>query len=205
MRSCRSRGFTVIEIVISLSIVSALLVIAFAGLRVGVGAWWKGEQRAEEHQHARSLIQLLQRALEGGHPYEIAATVTEPAHLLFEGGPERVAFVTGTPPVPGTAPISFTAVTISREPGPPSGLVLRQRVLPNHEPFARMTDVLVDGRITALRFRYLRPDGRTWEDHWDAVEEKVLPRAVEITLTMHWGNRRAEQIPLAVPLQVSKP
>jgi general secretion pathway protein J len=201
----RSRGFTLVEVVLALSLVAALLVIAFAGLRVGLGAWRRGEERAEQHQHTRSLTQLLVSAAEGAYPYKTAATLTEPAQLLFDGDTERLAFATATPPFPGPTPIAFTAVLISKDMGPAPGLVLRQRVLPNHKPFDGMTSVLVDGAITALRFRYLRPDGDVWEDTWDATKEKALPRAVEITVTTDWNGRRLEQPSLTVPLPVTMP
>ena len=46
-RPCR-RGFTLIEVVIALTIVATLLVVMFSGLRVGMAAWQRGEERAEQ-------------------------------------------------------------------------------------------------------------------------------------------------------------
>jgi general secretion pathway protein J len=205
MMSRLSRGFTLVEVVLALSLVAALLAIAFAGLRVGLGAWRQGEERAQQHQHTRGLTQLLVSAVEGTYVYQAAATSAEPAQLLFDGDTERLAFATAAPPLAGPTPITFTAVVISQEVGPPPRLVLWQKALPNHKPFDGMTAVLVDGAITALRFRYLRLDGHIWEDSWDATKEKALPQAVEITVTTDWNGRRLEQPPLTVPLPVTMP
>src|SRR6267143_1326120 len=59
----RRRGFTLIEVVIALTIVATLLVVMFAGLRVGLAAWQRGEERAELLERTRSLAQVLTRAL----------------------------------------------------------------------------------------------------------------------------------------------
>ena len=59
----RQRGFTLVELLLALAIVGALLAIAFGGLRVAVGAWTRGEDRAEAHQHVRSVSLTLARAV----------------------------------------------------------------------------------------------------------------------------------------------
>ena len=63
------RGFTLVEVIIALAIVGALLVIAFGGLRVATSAWQQGEDRAEAHQHTRSVALILARAMSGAYPY----------------------------------------------------------------------------------------------------------------------------------------
>ncbi len=205
MRRGRPRGFTLVELIIALSIVAALLVIMFGGLRLGLAAWRQGEDRAEVLQHGRGLNQLITRALAGTHPYLTAASATEPARILFEGEAERLAFVTATPPFPAPVPIAFTAVTFSLDAGPAAALAIRQKVLPNADAFKGVAPVLVDETVTAVRFRYLRDAAGTWEDRWDATSQKALPRAVEITLTTERNGRRTKQPPIIVSLQTLAP
>ncbi len=63
------RGFTLLELVLALSILAAMLVILFGGLRVGLRAWQRGDARAETLQHERSLAQLLEQTLGGTQAY----------------------------------------------------------------------------------------------------------------------------------------
>jgi general secretion pathway protein J len=218
MRRSRQRGFTLIEIVIALSIVGALLVIMFGGLRAGLGAWRRGEDRAELLEHERNVDQMVDHAVTGSYLYNPGTSpagttppVTGPAGassatqagILFDGTADRLAFVTVSPPVPASVPIAFTAVTISLEQSPTPGLAIRQKALPNTEPFEAVPPIFVDPRVTALRFRYLREVGDDWEERWDATKEKALPRAVEVMITTQHGGRRIEHPPLVIPIRVT--
>ena len=207
MTRSRQRGFTLVEVVIALTIVATLLVVMFGGLRVGMAAWQRGDERAEVLERARSLTQIVTRSLGAAHPYMTSRQAGEPARLLFEGAPDRVAFVTAAPPFPTAAPIAMTAMTLSREAGPVPGLAVRQKPLPNEQPFdASLQPILVNGTVSDVRFRYLRESDRTWTERWDAAEEKALPLAVEMTLTLLEEGRSAhQQPPLIVSLPVRTP
>jgi general secretion pathway protein J len=187
-------GFTLIEVVIALSLVAALLAITFGGLRVGMAAWRRGDARAEQLQRGRSLNQLLARAVGGAHPYQVEAAGQESGPPAFAGERDRLAFVTALPPVPLGPTIAFTAVSLSHEDG---GLTIREGALPGRAVFAELAPVFVDASVAELRFRYLRGEDRTWAERWDPTTEQSLPAAVEIA----WPDRP----PLVVPIRVVSP
>jgi general secretion pathway protein J len=198
------RGFTLIEVVIALTIVATLLVVMFAGLRVGMAAWQRGDERAETLQRTRSLMQILTRSLAATNPYKAPPTGGNPARLLFEGEPDRLAFVTTAAPFPAAEPIAYTAVTLSQDAG--AGLAIRQKALPNANAFERLPPVAVDTSTAAIAFRYLKDDSlRTWTDRWDTANEKTLPMAIEVTLTLVQGGRPIPQPPLTIALKVLAP
>jgi type II secretory pathway pseudopilin PulG len=236
----REGGFTLLELVLSLSIVAAMLVVLFGGLRVGLRSWTLGEERAEALQHERSLTQLFERSLGGAYAYlgplttaaggsapgspgtpgaatppaaqgkagtgaQPAAPTPLPPGIMFQGEPDRIAFVTVSPPIPLRAPIAFTAVTLSMEAGAGSGLAVREKALPNVDPFEQGPPLLVDPSVTALRFRYLREPDRNWEERWDASIERTLPAAVEVQITTVADGRQREHPPLIVPIRATAP
>jgi prepilin-type N-terminal cleavage/methylation domain-containing protein len=190
----RTAGFTLIEVVIALTLVGALLAVTFGGLRVGLAAWRQGDARAEHLQRVRSLDQLLVRAVGGAHPYRVDAVGPEPAPLAFQGERDRLAFVTARPPLPLAAPIAFTAVSLALE---PAGLTIREAALPSRDLFGTLVPVLSDPSVAAVQFRYLRGEDRTWTERWDGTTEQALPAAVEITLT--------GLAPVVVPIRVVAP
>jgi prepilin-type N-terminal cleavage/methylation domain-containing protein len=196
----RDRAFTLVEVVLALALTAAVLLIAFGGLRVGLAAWGRGEARAARMDHARGVLVLVERALDGAFPYRHVPPEQREARVLFEGRPDRVTFATVTPPFPHSAPVVFTAVTVSSEPG---GLVLRQQPLPNALTLERLPPALVDGETAALRFRYQGETPGAWQDDWDMTREETLPRAVEVTL-LGRGRAAPERV-LTVPLRAARP
>ena len=121
---------------------------------------------------------------------------------MFQGGAERVSFVTVSPPMALAATIPFIAVTLSMDAGDAPGLAIREKALPNFDPFEAVPPSVVDSTITAVRFRYLRDEG-TWEETWDGVEERAVPRAVEVTLTAMMNGRVQQAPPITVPIRVN--
>ena len=198
----RSSGFTLIEILLALSIGAALLVVMFGGVRVGLAAWGRGEARAMALEHGRSLAQVLGGAVAGTYPYRASPVEGAPVSIIFDGQPDRLTFVTVSPSIPAPVPIAFTAMSVSRD---DQGLAVRQLALPNLEPLDRVAPVLVDSTVIAVRFRYLGEDPEAWKDRWDMTKEDSLPRAVEILLATAVGSRTVEQPPLIVPIRTLTP
>jgi prepilin-type N-terminal cleavage/methylation domain-containing protein len=205
MRRRAAQGFTLIELVLALSIVAIMVTMLFGGLRVGLRAWQRGEERAAELQHSRSMTQLLEQSLAGTYWYlgRIDQIQGSPV-LLFKGEAERLNFVTVSPPLPLPAPIPFVAVTLSVDAGTAPGLAIREKALPNFDPFEAVAPSVVDPTIASIRFRYLRI-GAGWEEAWDSAEERALPTAVEVTVTPAADGRGAQPQPIiiTVPIRVS--
>jgi general secretion pathway protein J len=198
----RGRGFTLIEVVLALSIAAAVLVIVFGGLRVGLAAWSKGEARAARLDHARGVLVLLERALDGAFPYRFVPAERREARVLFDGRPDQLTFATLAPPFPAAVPIAFTAVSLSSG---ETGLALRQQVLPSSLAFDRLPPVLVDGETAAVRFRYLGETPGAWQEEWDMGREEAIPRAIEITLVGRGDPRGAAAQVLTVPVRAAMP
>lgn len=195
------RAFTLLELLLALSIVAALLVIMFGGLRVGLTAWRRGDEQAARLDHERSLIRLLDQTLAGSFPYVGTLSENGGTGIVFDGQTDRLTFVTASAPLLAPVPAPFTLVSLSQE---PTGLALRQLVMPNRGPLDRIAPALVDPLVAGVRFRYLG-DGAAWRAEWDMSKEETLPRAVEVVLTTIAGSRAVELPPITVPIRAAAP
>lgn len=193
-------GFTLLELLIALSIVGALLAIAFGGLRVAISAWTRGDDRAEVQQQTRAITQILGRTVGAAYPYLGAFGEGPEKRILFRGAEHRLEFVTQAPAFPSVVPVAFTAVVIALEDG---ALVVRQRILPNREPFSEAAVVLRDPTIQGLELQY-HSDG-SWGDSWDADDQKKLPTAIRIRFATARDGRLDPSPPITVTLRAVEP
>jgi general secretion pathway protein J len=198
----RERGFTLVELLIALGIVGLLLTIAFSGLRVAMAAWTRGEDRAEAHQHVRAVAFTMARALGAAYPYRGAKGEAPEVITLFNGAEQKLEFVTQAPPLPLQAPVAFTAVVISLESGEEQGLVVRERALPNREPFTKAEIVMRDSAVTSLAFKFQNDDG-DWVDTWDGQDLKAIPRTISLTIGTTLNGKAQTLPPITVALRAT--
>lgn len=195
------RGFTLLEVMMAVAIVGALLVIAFSGVRIALAAWRQGEDRAEAHQHVRSVALSLARSIGAAYPYNGPRGEAPTPTLLFAGDDKRLEFVTQAAPYPASTPVAFTAVVFELgDSDERRGLVIRQRMLPNRDPFTDAVVVFNDPALTELAFSYLDENG-AWQDTWETEIQKRLPRAIRITVGGTVAGRTQALLPLTVPLR----
>ena len=201
IRAARTAGFTLLELLIALSIVGVLLAIAFGGLRMGIMAWTRGEDRAEIQQHDRGLSQILLRTIGSAYPFKGAPGEAPETRLLFQGEEHRLELVSQTPVFPSSARAAFTAVVISLEDDAQGrALVVRQQVLPNRSPFTKAAVVLRDPTIQSLELKYLNAEG-SWSDSWDADNEKTLPSAIRVKFSTLRNDKLLPSPPVTVSLR----
>jgi general secretion pathway protein J len=205
MRPAAARGFTLIELLLALSIVATMLVVLFAGLGVGVRAWRQGEARAEGLERERGLSHLLSRPLAAAFPYLGPADRAGARAIFFKGEPDRLAFVTLAPPVLLSPSIAFTVVTLEMRRQRAPALVIREKALPNLDPFGPTPAAVEDPAVTGIRFRYLREPSAPWQEQWDAAQERALPRVVEIAVTTADSDQFRPQSPIVVTIRATTP
>lgn len=198
----RARGFTLVELLIALAIVGLLLTIALSSLRVAMAAWNRGEDRAEAHQHVRAIAFTLGRALGAAYPYRGAKGEAPESVMLFTGAEQRLEFVTQAPPLPLQAPVAFTAVVIALDEEGEPGLVVRERALPNRDPFTKGEVVMRDPSVTTLAFKFQNEEG-DWVDAWDGQELKAIPRGVQLRLGATINGRAQTLPPISVTLRTT--
>ena len=212
VRLNRQSGFTLLELVITITILSLILLVIAGALRLGSDAWERGEEKAERYQKSRAAFSLLSQQLKSAYPYKIKATKAEPDFFAFQGASDSLRFVSSFS-MKSRRPEGLVFVTYRIEEGKSSGKVLKvceQRVLnknfteetPKDDDFLSFMEGLSD-----IKFEYYKEseDEETpgeWVGSWDGKEETELPRQIRVNLT--WKEKKGES-EIVLPAIVSIP
>jgi general secretion pathway protein J len=209
-------GFTLLELIVTFTILSLVVVMILGALRLGAASWERGEERVEKVQKKRIVFELLSQQMKSSFPYRIKSQKAEADFLAFQGERTSLRFVSAFS-IRARKQEGLVFVIYKVEEERASGKILKvyeKRVLnknfleetPDEEQFFTVTDGLSD-----LSFEYFDEgpvEGRgkdasgEWVESWDTKEKKALPSQVKITVT--WKEKKAElEVPL--PAVVSLP
>jgi general secretion pathway protein J len=181
VKARRAAGFTLVEIVIALTIFGLLVLTAYAAFFIGQRAVVSGENKAETNQRLRVVAELIGRQLRSTVFY--FARHDEDVVPYFFGAPDRVSFVTSAPQSRGGTGLAVVTYAVID-----GKLMLEERIgftpdtlYVTPEDVRVEHAVLLDG-FNALRFEYLALDDpeMQWAPAWDAREEDTLPAGVRI-------------------------
>ena len=88
----RERGFTLIEMLLALTLLAAMMVMVYTSLNLGIRAWNAGDARATEASHQRIVQTYLRRELSQVFPVRWRG-IPE-SKIAFEGAKNELKFVT---------------------------------------------------------------------------------------------------------------
>ena len=197
-------GFTLMEVMVTLTILGFILLMIFGVFRLGFSAWEKGETNKEVYQKVRITSQLISRQIKSIVPYKIKTQKAEGDYLAFEGKARSLKFVSALP-LRSRQPEGFVfAVYEFKKEGAEEGrLVLYERKVLNKDfmeetPREESGAALLEGVVEA-HFEYYREEDKDknreagWVEEWNAREEKELPRALRITISQKKGKGEKDE------------
>ncbi len=205
----RKRGFTLVEVMLAMTITGIIVLMIFGVFRLGLSAWEKGESVQKEYQNARVISQLMGRQLKSAFPYRVKTEKAEGDFVFFEGTARGVKFISSLPLKTRYAE-GLVYAAYEFEEGAEGGrmLLYEQRALNKNfvdEPPNREEGVSLWEDISEIRFEYYRAEdpektrSAEWVEQWNAREEKQLPRAVRITVTEKKRSERPIVIETSLP------
>lgn len=179
------RGFTLIETLLSLSILGVLVVLLFSAMRLGIRSWEKGEASVEETGVRRHLLSKLTNEAASLYPYVLKEEGKK--RYAFRGDSESLGFVTaGTASVPGRPEGGLKWVSYSlRE----DGLSVREKIITSEDLLEENGGYLseVEPEVKKISFEYKGSSG--WKNSWDAEAEKELPKAIKVMVNFKDGKK----------------
>lgn len=88
----RQRGFTLLELVVAITLMALILAALYGGMRLGINSWDAGEQRAEATNRLRLTQEFLRRLLTLSVP-AFRANEQQERVVTFAGDSAQISFV----------------------------------------------------------------------------------------------------------------
>jgi general secretion pathway protein J len=201
MRTGSSRGFTLVEIMVAVSIVTLLLTMVYGVVTSVTGASRRIEEDGESYHRARVIFDRIGREVRGAYRVSSNPRTVFTGGETSEGEPFLELSTTSVTPAGGRlGGISLVRYQLQDDPETEDdGKVLVRREAP------LLGDVGDPGReyrlatgIDTMQWRFF--SNGNWQDEW----VRGVPEMVELTLTMHIGEgiipfRTAFDVPRVTP------
>ncbi len=193
-----ARGFTLLELLIGMTLLGFILALLFGGFRLAANSWDAVETRIERTNDEQLARALVRRLLAQMQPVRWKKAVNVPIAFIGEQGVVRaLAPLTGQA---GAGGLRVIELGREGEEATATGkgllrLVLRQApVRYDVESFAsglgEAKSYLVLGNLDAVEFSYFGPEKRgeppRWQDAWTNQEQ--LPQLVRLRLKSREGG-----------------
>jgi type II secretion system protein J len=195
-------GFTLLELLVSFTILGIIIATVYSSLRVGINAWEASKRKVDTLQEARIALMRMTSRINGIYRPERGSKVipleTENSFSLDhpEDRLKIVAFAYAFPhdrhPRGGLSEMTFY---LEKGQGKKPGkiILLEKRGyskeedagLPKRDDEGVIVTEIAYGAV-GLNFRYF--DGEEWKDEWDYEKEEGLPRAIEAAITLTAGE-----------------
>lgn len=189
------RGFTLLEILMALSLTAMLLTMLTAGVYGVVRDWDNNAEGLERTLEQSTALLQLERALQGAFPHSYRNTNTLGREVYFDGLSAEVAWVSSVSPQRNSGLTAWRLYSVNDQ-----GVFLQLAPALSDHPGQRLRDaeaiLLIDGY--QAEFSYLFEDlqfERRWREDWDGALLQSLPLAVHMRLTpMGPGNDRMDEV-----------
>lgn len=177
------QGFTLVELLVTLTLLSLLLVLLFGGLRFGVRAWDGAQAHGEGADEMRVVQNLLRHEIEQAYP---SADMTDPLHpaVNFTGDENSVTFLAPAPDAAGSIGRSWITLNAARDGGERQLAIRAVPELAGAGNSGWSSAIL--RHVAAVRFSYFG-DGR-WTGVWRKA--RAMPHLVRVHVEFAAGDRR---------------
>jgi general secretion pathway protein J len=184
-KRCASRGFTLPEVLIAVSLLALLSLMVVSGLHFGVRAWRKSSVVVSSVEEISFAQQFLRRSLTGAYPHLVGKGVQS---VDFKGSATELSFLG---PVPqSVSPAARAHLIFHTEPsaGGMSLIVeIRPELMRSDARNAIITETLIDD-MENIKFSYRAEGESDWRDQW--MNKPHLPALIRIESEPREGDRR---------------
>ncbi|MCQ8105036.1 prepilin-type N-terminal cleavage/methylation domain-containing protein [Methylomonas sp. SURF-2] len=191
MRLAGRHGFTLIEVLIAMTLLGVMVVLLFSCLRIAAESWNAGENKMASVNQKAVVYQFFKRHLTSIRPMPVmnsAQDAIPDGAQVFQGFAQNLTFVAGLPASSARKGLQIFNVVLD-----PAGAMVRVTLTPY-----RLTDadrapdkpeVLLE-RVADLRFAYFGKieefDEPRWQQEWLVPDR--LPSLIKVSIALQDGS-----------------
>ncbi len=211
-------GFTLLEIIVSVTLVAMMAVGLWAVLRISINSWKRGTEFVDANQRNRSILDMVKKQM--ASIYGIAAPVDlqtgGAVYPIFAGAEGSVQFISLNSlrfmEHPGLTMVSYDVAQDRRG---NYKLVEREAQYlgmdPSRESLFDRSDesvVTIFDNLLSFTFEYFDPgtaeQPSRWVRSWDPLETGRLPTAISMTMSLRDSSGALYNRHMVVPI-IAKP
>lgn len=181
------RGFTLIEVLIAITLLGVMVVLLFASLRIAAESWDAGEKKISQVNRRMVVYQFFKRHLADIRPLNTPANpeTGQEAVPIFEGKPQSLRFVASMPASAARRGLQVFSIAPARQ--NPHTIQVSLRPYPPRQSDERSQpdDLLHD--VESLRFAYFGKLDDTmqsgqWQEQW--FSQQTLPSLIKVSIRL---------------------
>jgi len=188
---CRDKGFTLLELLIAMTIVTMLMVIIFSGFYLGMNSWKKGNERIDRQQRLRVILDQFEQDIHSIFFLKVKCSpdgVSNQKAIAIQADTDKFTFVSMTQGLTGEqlrgkSAIRMVSYYVNGEDDEKSGFVMEEfegyvNFFDSDEP--KSVVYQLDPDVTDISFKYYRlykdPDKAAKKKGFDSLEKEELPK-----------------------------
>lgn len=183
-RAGDSSGFTLIEMVLALTIFALLAGIIYGAFSLSQRAVAKAQASAEHNQVQRATVDLLGSYIRSAFPFR---PTPQDQTIFFDGASDSLTFISAYSHALGGRGLAKIRISAEQADDGRATLSIEEatpvRLNGDEGSAGYSQNLVVRERIKNFRLSYMDPQAEEeiWEERWNGPERRLLPRAVRLT------------------------
>jgi general secretion pathway protein J len=195
MYRTEERGFTLLELVVAMTLLGFILVLLFGGLRLGSQSWDAAEQRLAAASQLGVAQDFVRRELSQIYPLRWKPLPEQP--VAFVGEPHAIRFAGPVPSRLGLSGINFIVLEAAQVDDEQQLVMRSGPPKPDAQDFSQLEDadkVVLAEDVDEVTFSYFGAEDEeaepTWREEW--LQPQKLPTLIRLRLTLKDGTQWPE-------------
>ncbi|MFZ1547994.1 MAG: prepilin-type N-terminal cleavage/methylation domain-containing protein [Candidatus Nitrotoga sp.] len=190
----RSAGFTLLELLIAMSLLGFILALLYGGMRLGSRSWDAGEIRTENSTHLALLQGFLRRELSQITPFHWKKKID--MNLAFIGQPDSIKLVAPIAVRLGTGGLFLISLELAQDND--VGQLVMRRAIPeagsvDFTALENAEKIVLADHVEELSFAYFGAETKDaepqWQDQWGNLDsQQHLPYLIRVRVKFSNGR-----------------